>query len=166
MALCVDFRSFEAWLEQNMASPDVNALRLEDIYEGRTASFQVVVSGKDIDTFAQLTGDVSPLHMDNRFAQSRGFPKRLVHGALLDGFVSKLFGVYLPGCTCLLQSIKSSYVSPAFEGDKIQFEAHIKTISEAARAVIATTRVTNVANGDLLMRGQVQFGFTDEAPFE
>ncbi len=149
-----------------MAAVSVNTLRFEDIREGMSASFRTVIEAKDIDAFAQLTGDVCPLHVDRDFAQSKGFAKRVVHGALLDGYISRLFGVQMPGANCLLQSTRSNYRAPAFEGDEIEFEVRVKQVSEAAQAVVATTSAVNVANGQQLMTGQVQFGFTDAAPGE
>ncbi|MCW9034200.1 MAG: MaoC family dehydratase [Rhodospirillales bacterium] len=132
----------------------------EDIYEGMSATLVVHIKEADIDTFAKLTGDVSPLHMDQGFSNERGFSGRVAHGALLNGYISHLCGVHLPGQNCLLQSIKSNFLAPVIADDEIEFVVKVKQISEAADVVIATTSAVNFHTGQEVMRGQVQFGFT------
>ena len=56
-----------------------------DHYQTGTA----VVTDAQIDGFAELSGDFFAIHMDDDFARSQGFPRRIAHGllglALTDG---------------------------------------------------------------------------------
>lgn len=137
-------------------------LSIEDIHEGMSAAITAIISERDIDAFAQLTGDFSPLHMDHEFAIKRSFAGRVVHGALLNGYISRLCGVHLPGQNCLVQSIKSNFLVPVIAGDEIEFELKVKLISEGTSVVIAITTATNTKTEQKVMSGQVQFGFTKE----
>lgn len=141
---------------------EVSALSIEDIQEGLQASFTTTISSEDIDTFAALTGDINPLHLDNGFAQSRGFRKRVAHGALLCGYVSRLFGVHLLGENCLLQNFKIDFVAPAYEGDTIELRATVEQISEAVGTIVVSVSVINTDTQEQLLRGRVQAGFTNK----
>jgi acyl dehydratase len=52
------------------------------------------VSDKDIAAFAEATHDRHPLHVDDAFARSMGFPRRIAHGlyglSLMEGLKSRL----------------------------------------------------------------------------
>ena len=139
----------------------VATLRFEDLSCGDEVGFEHNLTTADIDAFAALSGDISPLHMSDDFARSRGFPGRVAHGALLSAYVSRLFGVYLPGQDCILQSVSLKYLQPAHGGDHLTFTARIGQKSELVRSLTAEVTVTN-ALGILVAKGKVQFGFTSE----
>jgi 3-hydroxybutyryl-CoA dehydratase len=75
---------------------DIATFEIEDLAQGKEFSFEKKISSSDVDMFARLTGDNSPIHMEDSFAQKRGFKSLLVHGGLLVGCISQLVGVYFP----------------------------------------------------------------------
>ncbi len=139
-------------------------LRPEDIEPGASVSIVHCITAADIDAFAALTGDVSPLHMDADFARARGFRDRVAHGVLLSGFVSRLFGVHLPGRDCIIHSMTMKWACPACLGDHVRFTATVTQISAAAGAMVAEVAVENVLTNKILAKGKVQAGFTRGAP--
>ncbi len=141
----------------------IASLDPEDIQEGQSATFIRRIETADLDAFASLTGDVSPLHMDEAFARSRGFKGRVAHGALLGGFISRLFGVHLPGRDCLLQSLTLKWLAPVCVGDTIRFTATVTQISAAARAMSSEIVLEDTATNAVVARGKVQSGFTGTA---
>jgi 3-hydroxybutyryl-CoA dehydratase len=143
-----------------MADNLINALTLDDFHEGLSDTIRVTVSSSDIDAFAALTGDTSPLHMDVEFANSRGFEKRVAHGALICGYTSRLFGVHFPGKNCIVHSLRANFISPVYEGDEIDIRAEVKQVSEAAGVVVLSISATHIASNEVKMRGQAQIGFT------
>lgn len=142
----------------------IASYRPEDINVGDSVSFEHRIEASDIDAFARLTGDVSPLHMDADFARSRGFRDRVAHGVLLGGYVSRLFGVHLPGRDCLLQSINLKWLQPVCAGDRLRFTATVGQISAPAKAMLAEVVIENTETGVTVARGKVQAGFTDAVP--
>jgi len=127
---------------------------------GQMASMDVTVTTSELDTFAALTGDFSPLHMDTGFARARGFPDRVAHGLLIAGYFSRLFGMELPGRNCILHSVNLRWIAPAVVGDVIRLVATIAQLSEASKTLLAEIRVENRDTGAVLARGKVQAGFT------
>ncbi|MDO8607476.1 MAG: MaoC/PaaZ C-terminal domain-containing protein [Phaeospirillum sp.] len=138
----------------------VAGLRPRDIEIGQSARFEHRVTDDDLDRYAALTGDISPLHMDAHFARSRGFRGRVAHGTFLAGLVSRLFGVHLPGRDCVLHSMSVKWVAPACVGDRVVVVATVTQISVEAAAMAAELTITLAETGAVLAKGKVQAGFT------
>ena len=58
----------------------MNSYTLADISPGLTADFTLEVTAEKMALFYELTGDCSPIHMDEAYAQRRGYPGRVVYG--------------------------------------------------------------------------------------
>jgi len=77
------------------ASTTPSNLCYEDVELGMQFESMVhVVTEADIATFADLTRDHHPLHLDATYARSRGFPAVIAHGlfglSLMEGLKSEL----------------------------------------------------------------------------
>lgn len=94
-------------------------LVMEDIQVGDTAFFDRLWTEEDVSTFAKLSGDTNPLHMDDEYAQTTQFKGRLVHGMLVASLCSTLVGMYLPGKKCLYLSQTLTFKKPVFIGDTV-----------------------------------------------
>jgi acyl dehydratase len=87
-----------------MPQCEPRSLTLDDITEGQEASFRTTIDRAAVETFAALTGDINPLHVDDGFARRRGFDRRVVHGALLGGMFRDWWGCFsLVGTVCCSQ---------------------------------------------------------------
>ena len=71
----------------------LNELKYDDIFIGQQESFTINITESMVEKFSNLSGDLNPLHMDNKFAESSSFNKRIVHGMLLATFFSQLIGM-------------------------------------------------------------------------
>ena len=56
---------------------------------GECVSFSKTVSESDVYLFAGITGDFSPNHVDEIFMRGTQFGRRIAHGALIVGFMSR-----------------------------------------------------------------------------
>ena len=72
-------------------------MKFEELTVGRTAKFQKPVTEADVMTFAEVTGDFNPVHVDEAAAAKTRFGGRIAHGMLSAGFVSAAIGNKLPG---------------------------------------------------------------------
>ncbi|MFN2432293.1 MAG: MaoC/PaaZ C-terminal domain-containing protein, partial [Gemmatimonadota bacterium] len=64
-------------------APDLRSLRLDEVRVGDHAALHYVVGEDDVECFARLTGDRSPLHVDEAFARSSRYGARVAHGMLV-----------------------------------------------------------------------------------
>jgi len=138
----------------------VLCLKPEDIFVGLSAEIEQIVEREHVDQFAALTGDLSPIHMDDSIARARGFEGRVVHGMLIGGFISRLFGLRLPGLDCILQSINLRWIEPLYIGDLIRIQATIAQWSSAAEVFVANVDVVRPRTQTMIAKGKVQAGFT------
>ncbi|MBZ5617574.1 MAG: hypothetical protein LAQ69_02395 [Acidobacteriia bacterium] len=110
------------------------------------------VIGEDVyQRFLNLFGDASPLHVDDQVAVSCGFSGKLMHGAILNGFISNFVGMNFPGKRTLELGVEIHFVKPTYVGDVLELEATVKERLESRRVVVLQFRfqreTTMVANG-------------------
>jgi acyl dehydratase len=139
---------------------DAAVWTFEEILEGQEFGFEVTVAGHDIDDFGKLSGDVNPLHMNEEFAKSRGFERRVVHGAYMVGLVSRLLGMNLPGLNCLIHEIRIKFPRPAYVGDRLFVKGIVDQRSEAARAITMSVTISARSSTELVASGKATVGFT------
>jgi acyl dehydratase len=139
----------------------ISKFSIRDLYEGQVFSFSTLICEDDVNKFANLSGDVNPLHMIDEFAVNRGFSRRVVHGVLLSSYVSRLVGIHLPGENALIHSINLRFMLPAYINDTIKVEAVVDQISIITNTIVLSVGIRNVNTQSLLVKGNVQVGFTE-----
>ena len=65
---------------------------LEELSVGMSESFTKQVSDQDIIGFANVSGDTSPVHLEDDFARRTRFKERIAHGLLSASFISAVLG--------------------------------------------------------------------------
>ena len=102
---------------------------------GQDASFLHTVLQREVDDFARVSGDYSPLHVDAVYASTTPFGKNVVHGMYLGSLVSQLVGMQLPGLYALLASLQIEFKKPTFVGDDLNVAGTIIHKSSAIRMI-------------------------------
>lgn len=134
----------------------MNHYTLAEMAPGLTESFTVTVTADMMDAFKVITGDVSPIHIDEAYARERGYAGRVVYGMLGASFFSTLAGVYLPGEHCLLHGVECKFARPIFIGDTLTVSGTVTDVSELGVAEIKGT-IKN-QNGKTVTRGIIRAG--------
>ena len=123
----------------------------EDLVLGTRFSKQYTISEDVYQRFLDLFGDASPLHVDDDVARSCGFSAKLMHGAILNGFISNFVGMNFPGKRTLELGVEIHFVKPTYVGDMVELEAVVKERLESKKVVVLQFRfkreTTMVANG-------------------
>lgn len=127
---------------------DINRLKIGD-----AASCDFVVSEKNVATFAELSQDNNPLHMDEQIARSYGFPRRVAHGMLALSAISRLIGTQLPGPGSLWVSQEVKFPAAVFVGDELGARVTVEQVSLAAGMVKLRTEVRNKDSGSIVLLG-------------
>ena len=126
--------------------------KLEDIAIGQKRKFSVKITESLVNEFAKISGDYNPLHMDEQYAESTKFGKRVCHGMLLGSFFSKMVGMYLPGKNALYFSQAMDFRLPCFINDEVTIEGEILDKSLASRMLTIKTAIYN-QDGKCIMDG-------------
>ena len=124
----------------------------DEIEIGLTKQFQITITESMVDNFAKLTGDFSPIHMDEDYASTTTFQKRVVHGMLLASFLSKIDGMYLPGKHALYFSQSLDFRHPCFLGDTITISSVVIDKSLSTKILKIESKITN-QDGKILLSG-------------
>jgi 3-hydroxybutyryl-CoA dehydratase len=136
-----------------------SAYRFEDLAVGMSAVTIRTFSRADIAMFRDLAPDSAPLHCDPIFAQKMGYGDILVFGWLAGAPFSGLLGMDLPGPATVLHSVRISMVAPVFPDEEICYQARVKQLSSATKAVVLDLVATRASNHEVVVRGQAQCGF-------
>lgn len=117
----------------------MKGLFLEDLTVGQSASLTKTVSEKDIQSFAEVTGDNNPVHLDEAYAATTPFKTRIAHGMLSAGYISAVIGTQLPGPGAIYVGQALRFKRPVKIGDEVTATATITEIDqEKARIVLST----------------------------
>ncbi len=96
--------------------------------EGDTIEGQISFSREDVLTFARITGDDNPLHVDEEFATASEFGKPIVHGNLAASSFTKIAGTKFPGETILIHK-EITFLRPVFVDESYTLSIKIKSIN-------------------------------------
>jgi len=119
--------------------------------EGQKCTYTQLVDDKLVRSFADLSGDHNPIHVDDAFAKKTRFGQRIAHGGILFGMVSKVLGTDMPGVGTVYLCQLMNFRAPVFIGDTVTLEATISEIRPKAVARIDV--VMRKQSGDIVMDG-------------
>ncbi len=121
------------------------------------ASFSKTVTDADVTAFSEVSGDRNLLHVDDAFAATTRFKKRVVHGALLASYFSQLVGMHLGTPYVLYAGQTLSFKNPVFLGDTVVVSFELKSYSEAVKLATYAAQVT--CNGVVCVEGEAKVLF-------
>ncbi len=125
---------------------------LEDLSVGMSAEKKMLVTDEKIKAFAELSGDFNPLHLDEDYAATTMFGKRIAHGALSASIISAILGNDLPGPGSIFTELNLRFRKPAFIDDEITARAEVAEINEKNGRV--KMKVACLVNGKAIIRGE------------
>ena len=120
---------------------------------GATASVTKQVTETDIVAFAQLSGDVNPVHLNDAYAARTRFKKRIAHGMLSAGLVSAVLGTKLPGPGTVYLSQNLKFRAPVQVGDEVTATATVVAQKEGKPIYTLETVCTN-QDGVVVLEGE------------
>ena len=105
--------------------------------------------------FIQIFHDKNPLHLDETFALLKGFKGKVMHGNILNGFLSFFIGECLPIKNVIILAQEIKFSLPVYENDLLQFHAEIKAFHESVNAFDFQFFFENKSSGKVA-RGKFQ----------
>ncbi len=107
------------------------------------------ITDEDIRLFAQITNDTNPVHLDESYAATTQFGRRIAHGMLTASLVSAVLANDLPGPGTVYLGQDIKFKAPVFIGDTIT--AKVELTQYRADKRIATFRTTCTNQDDKLV---------------
>ncbi len=128
------------------------AYAFEDLAVGMEASYARTVTAADIATFAEVTGDKNPVHLDEVFAARTVFKEPIAHGMLTAGYISTVFGMELPGPGAIYVSQTLNFRGPVKIGDVVIARVRVMELYPAKKR--ARFDCVCLVNGKAVLEGE------------
>ncbi|MCC6370772.1 MAG: hypothetical protein IT236_07205 [Bacteroidia bacterium] len=116
-----------------------------------------IVSEATYEGFLKTFNDGNPLHTNTEFAVAKGFKSRVMHGNILNGFLSYFIGEGLPTKDVIIHGQQISYNLPVYLNDELKFESEIEAVHESVKVYEFKFYFTNSENKKVA-KGKIQIG--------
>ncbi len=120
---------------------------------GMTASRTKTITAQDIELFAQASGDSNPVHLDDDYAATTIFKRRIAQGMLTAGLISAVLANDLPGPGTIYLSQSLQFKAPVYPGDAITATVQVTKYREDKRIATFHTTCTK-QDGTLVLDGE------------
>ncbi len=121
---------------------ELNGYYFEDLKEGMTAIFAKTITEADIYTFAGVSGDTNPVHINEEWAAGTPFKGRIAHGMLGAALISAVLGTKLPGPGCIYVNQTLKFKAPVRIGDTLVARATVAKLLPEKKFAEMTTVCT------------------------
>lgn len=108
--------------------------------------------------FAEITGDVNPIHVNDEFASKSNYGRIIVHGTLAGSAFSRILSTVYPGPGSIVIQRESLFIRPVFtdqpykivirvsaiddETETIEMKCYLKN-SNGKNCIMVTTKMKN-----------------------
>lgn len=120
---------------------------------GITAQRTQVITDEAIRAFAQASGDTNPVHLDDAYAATTPFGRRIAHGMLSASIISAVLGNDLPGPGTIYLGQELKFKAPVYVGDTLTATVELVKYREDKRIATFRTTCTN-QNGVVVVEGE------------
>jgi len=83
--------------------------------------------------FVTLFRDYNPLHTNEQFAQQKGFRSKVMHGNILNGFISHFVGECLPSKDVIIHSQEIKFLRPVYLNDNLILYVEVEDYFESVK---------------------------------
>ncbi len=120
---------------------------------GSRATRSRTITRAMITHFAEVSGDLNPIHLDPVQAAKSPFGERIAHGFLVAALISAVLGNDLPGPGGIYMGQTLKFLAPVRIGDVITASVEVIAIHEAKRVLTLRTECTN-QQGTVVLTGE------------
>ncbi len=125
--------------------------KINNLHVGYTSRVSVRITEEMVNDFARISGDYNPIHMDDEFAKTTRYKKRIAHGMLAASFISRALNEAIgQGGVYLSQTLK--FTNPIYIGEMIHVNLKVTAFREEKGFASVETTVTDDA-GNVLVKG-------------
>lgn len=118
-------------------------MRYQDIKIGDTAYFSKTITEHDVYTFAEITGDFNPVHVNEQKAKESIFGERIAHGMLSASLISTVLGTKLPAEGTVYLGQDLNFVLPVKFGDTLTARVEVLEKKDGKNIIKLLTQVFN-----------------------
>jgi acyl dehydratase len=131
--------------------------RIEDFEPGQHVTFTKTFTEEDVQRFIEITGDVNPLHVDEKFAAGTRFGRRVLHGMLTASILSTMVGMLMPGSGAIYRSQTIRFLLPVHIGETVTAHFVVKSVDRAKHRLTIDSWIEN-EQGQRVLEGECEAG--------
>jgi acyl dehydratase len=120
---------------------------------GQRARRTKTVTAHDVELYAEVTGDLNPLHFDSEFAARTRFGRLVAQGGITAGMLNALVAMDLPGPGTVFMSQSLRYLAPTYLGDTLTAEVEILSVKPDKPVCQLKATITN-QDGTVVLEGE------------
>ncbi len=124
---------------------------------GQTFQQQFEITSDVYDGFVSTFNDKNPLHTNNAFAREKGYREKVMHGNILNGFISFFVGELLPIKNVVIFSQDIKFKKPVYLNDTLTLDAEVCDFFESVKAAEIKFNFRNQNNIKVAL-GRVNIG--------
>ncbi|GAB6190123.1 MaoC family dehydratase [Marinitoga arctica] len=136
-------------------------MKYEEIKLNQTYEVKRRITAKMVETFAEITGDKNPVHLDEEYVSKTIFKKRIAHGILSVGLISAVLGMEFPGPGTIYMKQDSKFLKPIYLDEEITIKIVVKEKIEEKSRLVLTTQIIK-EDGKLAVDGEALVLFKGE----
>jgi acyl dehydratase len=119
---------------------------------GFKASVTVKVTDKMVRQFAEMSGDFNPIHLDDDYAKTTRFGRRIAHGMIVGALISRTLNEKIGGGGVYLgQNLK--FVNPVFIDDTVTIEISITGLRKE-KGIATVETIAKKQTGEIVVKGE------------
>ena len=130
---------------------------IDDFQIGQRATYTKTFTEEDMQHFIAITGDVNPLHVDEQFARTTKFGRRVLQGMLTASIFSTMVGMLLPGTGAIYRSQTLNFLLPVYLGETVRAHFVVRAIDRAKHRLTIDSWIENAA-GERVIEGTCEAG--------
>ena len=130
----------------------MKGITISEMKVGDSASFTKTVSEHDVYTFAGLSGDFNPAHVNEQTASLTPFGGRIAHGILSAGLISAVLGMQFPGPGTIYLGQELKFTKPVRFGDTVTATCTVSELLPEKNIAKLDTICTN-QRGEVVVKG-------------
>ena len=116
---------------------------MDNFFLGDELKAEYFVGQSVYEGFLNTFEDTNPMHINAIYAMKYGYNEIVMHGNILNGFISHFIGVNLPAKNLVIISQEIKFRNPVYLNDWIQIKSRVDDIHDALSLVSLKLFLTN-----------------------
>jgi 3-hydroxybutyryl-CoA dehydratase len=134
----------------------MNSIEYSEIKKGQELKQTYRVTHEVYDGFISCFKDKNILHVDDSYALKNGFRSRVMHGGILNGFLSHFIGEIFPGEKSLLLTTQIEFLKPVYMDAELELQAKVLQTIDAVRTIVLDYTFFDLIEKYAVARGQIK----------
>ncbi len=111
------------------------------------------ITQKDIEEYADVTGDRNPIHLDGQAGRESVFGRCIAHGMISGGMISSVIGNKLPGKGTIYLEQNLKFRAPVFAGDACTASVSVSEVINNVKGIYKLDTIVSKQDGSIVTEG-------------